>query len=1852
MKNGRLFWQQKNRSNISLNQQFYQESQNKTPVDKNQLRNWGLPEPILHHYGQKSISRFFDWQVECLELPGVLDDQKNLVYSAPTSAGKTMVADIVLFKTLLERRKKAIIILPFVSISVEKVQSLKQVFRRLGLRIDSFAGQTNPRGGLQRVDAAVCTIEKANNMVNRLIEEKKIAEIGLIIVDELHMIGDTSRGYILELLLSKLIHMKSNPFAEDIDLRQLQIIGMSATIPNLNDIAKWLDAEFFVTDYRPVPLNEHVVVGNEILKVSTNSIQPDTQFSSLQSTVVSSGLSNNDNNGEIECIPLKTIDCNLLKLNTAFSQSLIYMAIETLAQGFSTLIFCPTRSMCESMAKSIASNIFSIGQKDRIPQNDFERNIRNSIHSDQILSYQRSVSLINTLKRSSSGFDPNLERVLKFGCAFHHAGMTMEERGTVEQGFRDGTLRILCCTTTLSAGVNLPARRVMITSPLDYSNKLLAVGNYRQMIGRAGRKGIDTLGESFLFCADKDINMARRLISTKMQSIKSNLITIQKLNNNKSSATTSVEQIPTSSNIKWQPVLNDQLLRAVLEVIANEMVKNIDDIHVYLGCTFFRNCPLNLLGSQTNMEKDEIINECIRMVLDKLKTYEFIYIHSSEANNSEEKSDDSRINVTDLGRAVISSGVSPSDGQFIYEELKRFRTKLSLLTDLHLVYQTTPVYIINQLPDIDWHHYLNLYERWDKNTRHIAKLIGISEHFICIQVSTSGMKTSTQAQIHRRFYASLALFELIEEVPMWKVQQKYNLDKGILQSLQQQASTFAGMLSTFCQRLEWKTLAKLFEEFQPRLSFGVQLDLIDLVRIPCINSMIARQLHSKGYEDISSLIQLKPKDIEIALMTSKDLIPDGNNDPNEARIYLSTLDCTITIAELSKMIIKEARMLKEKEIGQKISFDNEIESGSTVNSPASIVNDDLPPPEQEKEQAFSKPTLKIQRSNESMDMMEPDGNNKRIKTDHSLTSNDYIEVPIEEDSSSGSSLPSSSTPNANKQPQSNSIQPSSPKSDTSTFFDDEDDDELLEGLSLIISKTKDDQGTNKTVMMPESSKSLSMSTMSIDEDIELLQMLEQQEQQDSSEDPESHSQSSSVNTIESKDEADRFLQSLADNEIINPPLLHESNVTVDNFELITIENGQSCQDFLARIFPENDNNQIVALYFRFEQRKNQNKQRTMIVLKPGDQCLSTQQQPSDEPLGFRLRNSSDLYLVGLYVTKLNQKQIYYINGHEALEFLRQNWFTHLSNVVLGTESTNTIRFVCHDVKQAVRCFYDVFNFDWTFISYRIEWNDATVATWLLDPESQQYNIDSIRIKDLPKWAMNHQLDIDYFNRIDKYRQILINTKRYPFGCQSLQDVDYLLKILILFNLVYGLLIRLREQNLYKSYRLIEIPSRICISVMESNPTKVDREYMNQLEDTIQDLISRIETKIFATVGRSFNLNSPDQIAKILYSQEMGLISSYFNVTTSSPGSSSKRLSTKTSLPKITPVTRKPSTSKMALMRLQESVGKKSHLPTMIIEWRRLNHALTNSIMTINRHWHLRNNDSFIYGNCCEWTATGRIAMYDPNLINLDNDFEIKSHLNDAIKNDDVKSTLIHIRRMIISPDNYELVTADYCQLELRILAHFSKDTNLVKVLNNIDVDVFKSIAASWKQISIDQVDYETRQQAKQICYGIIYGMGDESLAQKLEITREEAAEYKQSFFQRYNRLNEFITKTIDNCRQKRYVETIAGRRRQLSAIVSPKSVESSRACRQALNTKIQGSAADIIKIAMIAVQKQIDQQCFDVRFVLQMYDELMYQVRRDQLEQFGSCLKRQMEMVGNYLRVVLPVKISHGQNWSELEPLL
>ncbi|XP_062574494.1 DNA polymerase theta-like [Saccostrea cucullata] len=167
------------------------------------LSNWGLPDPVLKQYTDKGITSMFSWQAECLCLPGVLGGG-NLVYSAPTSAGKTMVAELLVLKRVLETKKKAIFILPFVSVAREKMFYLQQLFQDVGVVVSGFMGSYSPPGGLSQVDIAVCTIEKGNGLINRLMEENSINKLGIIVVDELHLVGDQHRGYLLELMLTKI----------------------------------------------------------------------------------------------------------------------------------------------------------------------------------------------------------------------------------------------------------------------------------------------------------------------------------------------------------------------------------------------------------------------------------------------------------------------------------------------------------------------------------------------------------------------------------------------------------------------------------------------------------------------------------------------------------------------------------------------------------------------------------------------------------------------------------------------------------------------------------------------------------------------------------------------------------------------------------------------------------------------------------------------------------------------------------------------------------------------------------------------------------------------------------------------------------------------------------------------------------------------------------------------------------------------------------------------------------------------------------------------------------------------------------------------------------------------------------------------------------------------------------------------------------------------------------------------------------------------------------------------------------------------------------------------------------------
>ena len=206
-------------SNNSLNSQ-----------EKLELSNWGLPHSVLNQYHRNGIHSMFQWQVDCLSYGQVLQGG-NLVYSAPTSAGKTLVAELLMLKKVLESKKKAILIFPFVSIAREKMFTLKKLLKDCHVRVGGFMGSENPKGGFKAVDIAVCTIEKANSLVNRLLEDSGTFEkLGIIVVDELHLLGDPQRGYLLELLLTKIQFVTAKSEGS------VQIVGMSATLPNLGKL--------------------------------------------------------------------------------------------------------------------------------------------------------------------------------------------------------------------------------------------------------------------------------------------------------------------------------------------------------------------------------------------------------------------------------------------------------------------------------------------------------------------------------------------------------------------------------------------------------------------------------------------------------------------------------------------------------------------------------------------------------------------------------------------------------------------------------------------------------------------------------------------------------------------------------------------------------------------------------------------------------------------------------------------------------------------------------------------------------------------------------------------------------------------------------------------------------------------------------------------------------------------------------------------------------------------------------------------------------------------------------------------------------------------------------------------------------------------------------------------------------------------------------------------------------------------------------------------------------------------------------------------------------------------------------
>lgn len=477
-----------------------------------------------------------------------------------------------MISNVLKRQKKVLIILPFVSVVREKMYYLQDLLRSSGIRVEGFFGGYTPAGSFNTVDIAVCTIEKANSIVNKLLEQNKIDSIGLIVVDEVHLISDPGRGYILELLLAKAIFCSSKLSAN------IQIITMSATLPNTELLIKWLEAESYFTDFRPIALNEMIKIGADVFDNKMNLVRSlkdsENDFASIS-----------DQNDQDEVGRL---------------------CIETISEGSAVIVFCPSKDWCESLALNIASLIYKMGKS----RTEIGNKMRDHI-SMQLIDEVKS-----HLRNSPTGLDSVLEKTVSYGVAFHHAGLTFDERDILESAFANGSLRVIVATSTLSSGVNLPARRVIIRTPL-FGGKPMSSLTYKQMIGRAGRMGKDTMGESILICSTANAKSGKELIGAALKPL------------------TSCLDVDGFSHLK----------RALLEIIASGMATTKADLEKFIRCTLIyseKNFEIHYFHENNSRSKQTRANgskntskmddneDPIAQCMNFLEQYEFIRIHFNE----------------------------------------------------------------------------------------------------------------------------------------------------------------------------------------------------------------------------------------------------------------------------------------------------------------------------------------------------------------------------------------------------------------------------------------------------------------------------------------------------------------------------------------------------------------------------------------------------------------------------------------------------------------------------------------------------------------------------------------------------------------------------------------------------------------------------------------------------------------------------------------------------------------------------------------------------------------------------------------------------------------------------------------------------------------------------------------------------------------------------------------------------------------------------------------------------------------------------------------------------------------------
>ena len=486
-------------------------------------------------------------------------------------------------------------------------------------------------------------------------------------------------------------------------------------------------------------------------------------------------------------------------------------------------------------------------------------------------------------------------------------------------------------------------------------------------------------------------------------------------------------------------------------------------------------------------------------------------------------------------------------------------------------------------------------------------------------------------------------------------------------------------------------------------------------------------------------------------------------------------------------------------------------------------------------------------------------------------------------------------------------------------------------------------------------------------------------------------------------------------------------------------------------------------------------------------------------------------------------------------------------------------------------------------------SDTAIAAYLLEPSRSTYDITA--------------LSYEYFHEeIESEADFFAAHSQTSFFSDMTEDYSkYALKWC---NAVSALSVVIEEkianESLLKVYKEAELPLVEVLASMEVCGFKVDKEELTRSSSEISSRIDELTVQIHELAGEEFNINSTQQLGIILF-EKLGL-----------------------------PAGKKTKTGYSTNAEILEKLKDKHPIIEYILEYRMLSKLRSTYIEGLLP---LIADDGKIHAHFQQTvTATGRISCTEPNLQNI----PIRQELGRKIR-----------KAFIPDADGKVLTGADYSQIELRVLAHMSGDSHLIEAFNNGE-DIHRSTAAKVFEIPIEEVTSKERSAAKAVNFGVIYGMSSFGLSTEINVSRKEAENYINEYFRRFPDVKNFMDTQVAFCKENGYVETILGRKRTIHEITASAYMVRQLGERLAMNSPIQGSAADIIKLAMISVYRRLRSEGYKSRLILQVHDELIIETVPEEKEKVIMLLTECMESVMS-LKVKLTAGVSAGHNWYELK---